>query len=60
MIAGATYRDGIAFAEDGSVYVRLLGASDSVPAGSTTIPGSMFPFGGKKVDSDGAVLVRLA
>ncbi len=51
MIAGATYREGMAFA-DGAVYIRTTAPSPAVPiAGSDINPPA------KVVDGDGAVYV---
>jgi sugar lactone lactonase YvrE len=58
VIAGATYREGLATDADGRVYVTGVASGSVVPP---TAPGKglkTFPFPGIKVDADGRLYVR--
>jgi hypothetical protein len=57
MISGATYRDGVAIAANGAVYVFGVASTASVPPTAAGSGAKLAPRG-MKVTSDGALYVR--
>jgi hypothetical protein len=59
MIAGATYRSGVAYTPDGAVYVYSIASGAVVPPTAAGSGAKISPMG-QKVTDDGALYVRFA
>jgi hypothetical protein len=58
VIAGATYREGVAIASNGAPYVVGVASGSQVPTTATGSGAKTTPLFGLKVNGDGAIYVR--